>query len=115
MTGAFIHVVLPNLTNYITVNLGVIRDFADYKCQLLFYVFISFIYLFLYIILFFDFILYLLSFIYLFVPALGAVFVYSGASYRRTAQLHLISWVLHAAGVPDTAVQVRVKLKLSIM
>lgn len=78
------------------------------------YLFHSFIYFYT-LVLFFDFILYLLSFIYLFVPALGAVFVYSGASYRRTAQLHLISWVLHAAGVPDTAVQVRVKLKLSIM
>lgn len=66
VTGAFIHVVLPNLTNYITVNLGVIRDFADYKCQLLFYVFISFIYLFLYIS--FIFIFYSLSsFIYIFI------------------------------------------------
>lgn len=74
-------------------------------CYIIFYTLVLFLY----------FILYLLSFIYLFVPALGAVFVYSGASYRRTAQLHLISWVLHAAGVPDTAVQVRVKLKLSIM
>lgn len=71
-------------------------------CYIIFYTLVLFLY----------FILYLLSFIYLFVPA---VFVYSGASYRRTAQLHLISWVLHAAGVPDTAVQVRVKLKLSIM